>query len=188
MPSDRPKDWPSVEQVRRYTTRLRETLDRALARVTADDPGLSRLENGRLLEVAIEHRMMHAETLCYMLHQLPLDRKFHRAANPLPPAVAPVSQGIEIPAGVATLGLRREGDQAFGWDNEFEAHRVEVPDFVMDSQNVTNRDYLRFTIERGYENRELWTDAGWNWITSQNRKHAAFWIHKGDSLVLSDDV
>ncbi len=28
-----------------------------------------------LLNVAIEHRLMHAETLAYMLHQLPLDRK-----------------------------------------------------------------------------------------------------------------
>ena len=40
------------------------------------DPDLACLEHGRLLEVAIEHRLMHAETLCYMLHQLPLDRKF----------------------------------------------------------------------------------------------------------------
>ncbi len=180
LPSDQPKDWPSVEQVRRYTTRLRDTLDRALAAVAADDRALPRLENGRLLEVAIEHRLMHAETLCYMLHQLPLDRKFNRDVSPLPPSPTPVSQGIEIPGGLATLGLPRGGDEAFGWDNEFEEHQVEVPAFVIDSQNVTNRDYLRFTLEGGYENRALWTDSGWQWITSQDRKHAAFWEHKGD--------
>src|SRR5437868_7436947 len=33
LPSDLPKDWPTVEQVRRYTARLRETLDRALENV-----------------------------------------------------------------------------------------------------------------------------------------------------------
>ena len=33
---------------------------------------------------------------------------------------------IEIPAGVATLGLPR-GGETFGWDNEYEAHTVQVP-------------------------------------------------------------
>ena len=28
-----------------------------------------------LLNTAIEHRLMHAETLAYMLHQLPLEKK-----------------------------------------------------------------------------------------------------------------
>ena len=28
-----------------------------------------------LLHVAIEHRLMHAETLAYLLHNLPVDRK-----------------------------------------------------------------------------------------------------------------
>jgi hypothetical protein len=30
---------------------------------------------------------------------------------------------IEIPAGVATLGLSR-GGESFGWDNEYEAHLI----------------------------------------------------------------
>ena len=76
LPDDQPKNWPSVEQVRRYDARLREIIDSALRIVAVNDPSLKRLEHGRLLEVAIEHRLMHAETLCYMLHQLPVDRKY----------------------------------------------------------------------------------------------------------------
>src|ERR1700686_3832885 len=55
LPSDQPQDWPSVEQVRRYNTRLRETLDHAVESAAAEDSSLARLEYGRLLEVAIEH-------------------------------------------------------------------------------------------------------------------------------------
>src|ERR1019366_6497124 len=73
LPNDQPEDWPSVSQVRSYNTRLRETLDSALSTIVARNPNLARLEHGRFLEVAIEHRLMHAETLCYMLHQLPVD-------------------------------------------------------------------------------------------------------------------
>src|SRR5882757_969893 len=105
LPTDLPKDWPSLEQVRRYNERLREMLDSGLQRTAADNPNLARLEDGRLLEVAIEHRLMHAETLCYMLHQLPLDRKFTMAQTLSPAAPASVSRLVEIPAGTATLGL-----------------------------------------------------------------------------------
>ena len=50
---------------------------------------------------------------------------------------------MRIPAGTATLGLARNGG-AFGWDNEFEQHTVEVPAFAIDSLNVTNGEFLEF--------------------------------------------
>ena len=188
LPSDQPKDWPSVEQVRRYNTRLRETLDRALGTIAVEDPDLARLEHGRLLEVAIEHRLMHAETLCYMLHQLPVDRKFGLAVVPSPSAPARVPRSVEIPAGMATLGMPRGENGPFGWDNEFEEHRVDVPAFAIDAYNVTNHDYLRFMREGGYSDRALWSDAGWEWISSQERRHPAFWVPQGGFVVLPHDV
>src|ERR1700675_912304 len=105
LPTDQPKDWPSDDRVRDYNKRLREQLDAAIRTGGAKDPSLARLEHGRLLEVAIEHRLMHSETLCYMLHQLPLDRKLSQPdAKPLAvPARGP--HCVEIPAGTATLGL-----------------------------------------------------------------------------------
>jgi iron(II)-dependent oxidoreductase len=181
LPTDQPKDWPSVDRIRDYNDRLREQLDGAIRAATEVDPSLSRLEHGRLLEVAIEHRLMHSETLCYMLHQLPLDRKFSPPIAQAPSVQARGPRCVEIPAGTATLGLARSEGGPFGWDNEFAEHRVEVPPFAIDAYNVTNRDYLRFVRDGGYELRSLWTDSGWEWITSQQRAHPSFWIPYGDS-------
>jgi gamma-glutamyl hercynylcysteine S-oxide synthase len=64
LPNDRPEDWPSLEKVRLYAARLRNSLDEALRAAATKDSGLAHLEHGRLLDVAIEHRLMHAETLC----------------------------------------------------------------------------------------------------------------------------
>lgn len=176
LPDDQPKDWPSVDQVRRYNSRLRETLDRALETLATGDPSLKRLEHGHLLEVAIEHRLMHAETLCYMLHQLPIDCKLGASANPLLSARPLIPRTVVIPDGVATLGLPRVENGPFGWDNEFEEHRVEVPAFEVDAYNVTNHDYLSFILAGGYGDRRYWSDAGWQWISSQGRQHPAFWM------------
>jgi len=181
LPTDQHKDWPAVGRVREYDERLRASLDAAIRSAGAKDPSLAALEHGRLLEVSIEHRLMHAETLCYMLHQLPLDRKLSQA-DPTPPRVPQRgARCVEIPAGTATLGLSRSEDGPFGWDNEFEEHRVEVPTFAMDIYNVTNREYLRFIREGGYEHRALWSDSGWKWIKSQEHAYPSFWVPCGDS-------
>ena len=181
LPTDKPKDWPSVDRIRDYNKRLREQLDNAIHSIGAKDSGFTCLEHGRLLEVAIEHRLMHAETLCYMLHQLPVDRKFSQPVAELLPAPARGPRRVEILPGTATLGLPRSEGGPFGWDNEFEEHRVEVPAFAIDTYDVTNGDYLRFVQEGGYERRNLWSDSGWEWITSQNHRCPSFWIPNGNS-------
>src|SRR5580700_7547170 len=118
LPSDQPRDWPSLADVHGYVGRVREALD--FARVTSrvwDSPAT-------LINVAIEHRLMHAETLAYMFHQMPLVDKTPQANTPLP-AHGPVkARMIGIPSGAATLGLSREKAAAFGWDNEYDAQRV----------------------------------------------------------------
>jgi iron(II)-dependent oxidoreductase len=181
LPTDQPRDWPSVAGIREYNQQLRQQLDAAIAANAAKDANLGCLERGRLLEVAIEHRLMHAETLCYMLHQLPVDRKFTQAMAPPPSAPARLRPTAEIPAGTATLGLARSEDGPFGWDNEFEQHRVEVPAFAIDAYNVTNGNYLQFVRDGGYEDRNLWSDSGWMWITSQEHRHPSFWVPDGES-------
>jgi iron(II)-dependent oxidoreductase len=181
LPTDQPEDWPSIDRVRNYNNRLREELNAAIRGVGAKDPTLARLEHGRLLEVAIEHRLMHSETLCYMLHQLPIDRKLAQPMAAPPFAPKRVLHTVEIPAGTATLGLARSEHGPFGWDNEFEEHRVEVPAFAIDACNVTNGDYLRFMGDGGYENRSFWSVSGWEWITSQKHSYPSFWIPTGNS-------
>src|SRR5205809_599566 len=54
-PVDQPTDWPSENEVREYGAAIRERIDGALDCVPDE-----------LLNVAIEHRLMHAETLAYL--------------------------------------------------------------------------------------------------------------------------
>ncbi len=180
LPSDQPSDWPSLEEVHQYNHRVRQELDASLRdeSLTDSDDSLSQAEV--YLNVAIEHRLMHVETLAYMLHQLPLDRKVKRHSASV--AAAPVADRkmVEIPAGIATLGLQRIGN-VFGWDNEFELHQVEVPAFEIDEYKVTNGEFLKFLREGGYENRSLWSDSDWEWIKRERIRYPKCWVPRGDS-------
>jgi hypothetical protein len=136
LPDDQPGDWPERKEVVRYNKALRAALDEQLpAALEASDDRQRAIS--QCLHVAIEHRLMHLETLAYMLHRLPINLKRVRQESVAPRAPQVRPHMIHIPAGVATLGLKRE-DRVFGWDNEFEEHSVFVPAFRIDTYKVTN--------------------------------------------------
>jgi formylglycine-generating enzyme required for sulfatase activity len=150
LPTDKPSDWPSLDEVEAYNRRVIETVD---ARVDDASP--------QLVHVAIEHRLMHAETLAYLFHNLPVEKKIAPPVAPVAPGKPPPPQYIEIPDGSATLGQPRNG--AFGWDNEFDATRETVPRFSISRHNVTNGEYLRF-VEEGGTPSFFWRRDGNGWM------------------------
>ncbi|MGA7696684.1 MAG: SUMF1/EgtB/PvdO family nonheme iron enzyme [Candidatus Sulfotelmatobacter sp.] len=179
LPTDQPSEWPSIAAVQEYVRKIRSILDEKLAEAFTHPqlPASDGFPLSTLLNVAIEHRLMHAETLAYMLHQLPIDRKV-RQAEALDFDAAPVvHRSIEIPAGAVTLGLPR--GNVFGWDNEFEAHTVNVPAFAIDQYKVTNRQYLEFIAAGGYETPVFWSGEDWKWKSQQGISHPAFWKQDG---------
>jgi len=170
LPTDQPSDWPSLDQVRLYSARTRAAVDALL-----DEGGIS----DQLLNTAIEHRLMHAETLAYMLHQLPLEKKIPQSQVDVPDRDQPVPEMIQVPEGAVTLGLSRNAAD-FGWDNEYDAHAVNVPAFTIDRYKVTNGQYLEFVRSGGYQNRDLWTAEDWDWKTAHNISHPVFWKRASD--------
>jgi len=148
LPADQPTDWPGMDEVERYNRRTREEIDARLDQVPE-----------QLLHVAVEHRLMHAETFAYILHQLDYSKKAAlrtRVVESGPPAPAMV----EIPAGSAQLGMPN-GD--FGWDNEFRAYELEVPAFSVSKYKVTNGEYLEF-VNRGADPPFFWKKSGGEWL------------------------
>lgn len=182
LPSDQPSDWPSLDAVHNYVNRIRAVLDEKLADGALESHFQTRdgFPVDTLLNVAIEHRLMHVETLAYMWHQLSLDKKVWQGGPPQNLDNAPVvHRMVEVLAGEVTLGLRR-GSETFGWDNEYEAHAVDVPAFAIDRYKVTNRQYLEFMAAGGYETRCFWSDEDWNWRTAHGISHPVFWKKAGD--------
>ena len=183
LPSDQPSDWPSLGEIHDYNNRIRQALGTALEAARFADSNLDSQQPeigfDVLLNVAIEHRLMHAETLTYMLHQLPLELKIPQPKALAAQATPFTFRMVEIPAGSATLGLPRDGGREFGWDNEFEAHTVAVQAFAIDANKVTNGQYLQFVTAGGYEDRAFWTEANWKWKTEQNITHPWFWNRRG---------
>jgi len=185
LPRDQPSDWPTQEAVHEYVSRIRASLDDKLENALLQERAPTRdgFPLATLLNVAIEHRLMHVETLAYMLHQLPFNHKIKpEIDSPKIPASPVVARTIEIPAGSVTVGLSRD-DETFGWDNEYETHTTRVPAFAIDQYKVTNRQYLDFIAAGGYETRSFWNDDSWDWKAKEEISHPVFWKKAGGQWV-----
>jgi len=185
LPTDQPADWPSVNVVRDYVSKVCAALDETVADALRNPQTHSRDGFGldTLLHVALEHRLMHLETLAYMLHQLPLASKIPQLSETIPASAPVAPRMIKISAGTATLGLPRDSE-TFGWDNEFETHSVDVPAFEIDQFMVTNRQFLQFMNAGGYENSAHWDDESWTWKTRQSISHPVFWKKTKNGWIL----
>jgi formylglycine-generating enzyme required for sulfatase activity len=65
---------------------------------------------------------------------------------------------IPVPAGPVELGQVEPG--AFGWDNEFQSKRIEVPAFRISKYKVTNGDYLDFVRSGATPIPFFWAERG----------------------------
>lgn len=173
LPSDQPSDWPQLEELQAWNRELREAVDRAIESA----PLTGWLAGGWALHLALEHRLMHAETLAYLLQRM--DVRF-KVAGPLPEVTSRAADTsmVRIEAGTTSPGLSRRTAPYLGWDNEYEAHHVEVPAFELARLPVSNAQWLEFVEAGGYRERTLWSDEAWTWKEHEAVTHPAFWTQR----------
>jgi iron(II)-dependent oxidoreductase len=177
--------WPSRDQVRAFARQCDEAVLAALS-----EEEVLPLEG---LYTALEHEAMHQETLLYMWHRLPYEQKRRprdlaaksasrtdqrNRQNKARKAWLPTTPGrIAVASGTALLGAGRH-EVPFGWDNEFDAHHVEVDAFEIDTLPVTNAQYLEFVNADGYRARDLWSDEGWAMLQHDSIEYPIFWSRR----------
>jgi iron(II)-dependent oxidoreductase len=155
-------DWPARDVVRAFGEACDQRVLAAYAGARLDDPANPQLERAQAAYTILEHEEMHHETLLYIVHRLPDDRKLVGACEHRDVPVAR-REPVRVPAGQATLGVRPDAIP-FGWDNEFPEHVVEVGPFGCDVLNVTNGEYAAF-VNAGGPRPPFWVEleAGGGW-------------------------
>jgi len=70
------------------------------------------------------------------------------------PSRCPAGEMRYVPGGISWMGA-----EDAGFDGP--RHQVDLPSYSIGAAPVTNGEYLLFVLEGGYDQRELWSDAGW---------------------------
>jgi ergothioneine biosynthesis protein EgtB len=170
-----PAEWPSRDEVRAFVDEADRRVYDAIVAAPIEQPGHPLLDRAQAVFAILEHELMHQETMLYLWHQLPYEQKRppgdpHADIGRRPPD----QETIVVPDGRARLGAHRQ-EIPFGWDNEFEAHVVDVPSFAMDRFNVTNAEFLEFVEAGGYGNPRWWSADAFAWLRTDGIEHPQFW-------------
>ncbi len=137
-----------AQAAREYMAAVRE---RSIAVV--DGAGVS---DWTLAEMVVRHEHQHRETMLQTLAIAGLLPAGAGVLEPLPGA----QEWLDVPAGAFTMGSPAEG---FAYDNERPRHERDTGAFRIARLPVSNEEWLQFAGEGGYEQREWWSEEGWEW-------------------------
>jgi 5-histidylcysteine sulfoxide synthase/putative 4-mercaptohistidine N1-methyltranferase len=169
-------DWPALDEVKAYRQTVRGVVDEAIRAMPLKMP-INWDNPFWVILMGIEHERIHLETSSVIIRRLPIEM-----VRPLPlwsrcreTGEAPQNKLVPVAGGRVVLGKSKD-HPLYGWDNEFGCREDDVWDFAASRYLVSNREYLGFVEDRGYEHEEYWTREGWKWAGYSKARHPLFWI------------
>lgn len=167
---------PTVAEVWNYRQRIDALVISLLDRLSGDP------ELDAVVELGLQHEQQHQELML-------TDIKHLFSCNPLFPAFQ--SRADHVVATGDTLDMKwysqteqlawlGHDGHGFCFDNELPRHQHFVPSFQLAHRLVTNREYLRFIQDGGYQRPELWLSMGWHNVQDQRWKHPLYWHRQAD--------
>jgi ergothioneine biosynthesis protein EgtB len=159
---------PSVQKVYAY----RNYVTSAIITLIDEEVSETLLQ---LLEIGIHHEKQHQELLL-------TDIKCILGNNPLLPAYSDSfdehaterhpSEWITIDAGIYEIGHNFD---TFCFDNELGRHKVYLEAYEISNKLVTNKEYLDFIKEGGYNSFQFWHAEGWDWVCKNQISSPQYW-------------
>ena len=166
--------WPSVEETKAY----RQKVKACVLKVIDDTPfsiPITKESPMWVIMMGIEHERIHLETSSVLLRQTPLSYLQPLSGWPISTQhrYAPENELIRVPAGEV---VQNRNDAFYGWDNEYGKHEASIPSFKASKFLVSNKEFLAFVEDRGYERDSYWEEAGERWKKFSKVSHPTFWI------------
>jgi 5-histidylcysteine sulfoxide synthase/putative 4-mercaptohistidine N1-methyltranferase len=169
-------DWPTLAEVKAYRDTVRAVVDETIRTMPLVMP-IHWDHPFWVILMGIEHQRIHIETSSVIIRRLPIEMVRQLPLWSICPNAgdAPANELLPVAGGRVMLGKSKD-HPLYGWDNEFGRQQHEVWDFSASRYLVSNREYLDFVEDRGYEREEFWTAEGWKWVSFSKARHPLFWI------------
>jgi iron(II)-dependent oxidoreductase len=150
-----------------------------------------------LYKYAIFHQNMHIESLIWARQtmgyaKMNFNRTAHQhASRDNKTTEKNVLGDAEIPAGRYQIGMSAESEHFatddFAFDNEKPGFVIDMESFKISKTLVSNKEFLAFIEDGGYENEALWSWGGKKWLRTEHNfaippdtqlsqpKHPVYW-------------
>ncbi|MEL6929447.1 MAG: SUMF1/EgtB/PvdO family nonheme iron enzyme [Cyanobacteria bacterium J06600_6] len=179
LPKQERQNLPSIATTTEYLETVRKQTDNYLQTATV-------AQQERLWRWLIQHEGQHCETISFLwqLHQqgnlnitkADGDRIINSQSSK---SNFDAAEMVLVVAGEFTIG----SNAVDALDNERPAHKIYLDSFWLDRYPVTCKQYAEFMTSGGYQQRQYWSELGWQWLQKNPVNQPLYW---SDSNDLSD--
>lgn len=166
---------PTTDEIYRYRASVDERVEDLLATVGDDRWD----ELAFVLTVGTNHEQQHQELFyteikCILAENPGNLRRPYLPSCREPREARPAREGrfVEFGGGLLEFGHQQPG---WCWDNELPVHKQYLPPFALEDRLVTNREYLAFIDDGGYQRQLLWLDNGWRCAEHEGWQAPLYW-------------
>ena len=177
--SDRGKfPRPKVSETLKYRSLIEEMFLKFLDNIQRNNSLTRNLVYD--IELANQHEMQHQELLVYDLQHYfqrfdDAEDNYQPKINKRPKSIdSPVVEQtmVKIPGGVYELGF---SGSEFCYDNEIPEHKTYLNSYEIDNYPVTNKQFMAFIDDGGYEDYRIWLSDGWDIVTEKKWNSPLYW-------------
>ena len=134
----------------------------------------------RNFDLGYNHEWQHQELIIYDLQHLLQDNyspkiktiewKYNNTSDLK-------NEMIKIPGGIFEMGFDPDlYKYKFSYDIERPKHKVYLNDYYIDKYPVSNKDFLKFINEDGYNNFRFWLSEGWDQRNQNELEAPLYWF------------
>ena len=142
-----------------------------------------------LIQLGINHEQQHQELLLTDMHHLLSQNSLlsmSMTETKGGAGTAKTFEWVQCNAGSSEIGVREDG---FHFDNEAPNHAVFLQPHMMGNRLVTNREWLQFIEDGGYQDFRWWLDEGWTWLQATRVTQPLYWdrLEQGGFAIFTID-
>jgi len=170
--------WPKLNELKEYREDVKKVVVKFIENVKFTLPITDTSPMWAIL-MGCEHERIHIETSSVLHRQLDIkhikkDSFFKECKTYKTKEVK--NKMIEVKGRTITLGVLKDDNPYYGWDNESGIYEAFDRDFKASKYLVSNAEYLEFVKDGGYSTDEYWDTEGLAWKKESKATHPTFWI------------
>ena len=137
----------------------------------------------KLIITGFHHECQHQELLVYDLQHLLAEQYLPVRKNKKSIQENKQKEFVKIKGGIFEMGYN---GKEFSYDIELPEHKTYLEDYEIGIFPITNREYLEFMNDGGYETYKYWLSDGWEKVKSNNWESPMYWEKIDDEWHVRD--
>ena len=168
---------PTTNEIFQYFNTINQKVEKFIETHELND------QEKKLIITGFHHECQHQELLVYDLQHLLAEQYLPVRKNKKSIQENKQKEFVKIKGGIFEMGYN---GKEFSYDIELPEHKTYLEDYEIGIFPITNREYLEFMNDGGYETYKYWLSDGWEKVKSNNWESPMYWEKIDDEWHVRD--